>query len=170
MCPHPSFVRVRSTESIQLLYKGRWSTGSLTQPKGQLVGGLETRCEINSRNKMRTLILLGLCALTAVCVTDSSESNEIDDVLFLGRRDANSFMRPAKQNYFWERLRYKSPQEMNREKCEEYWPCDLLARQVGHRQAYDRVFNNDRRSPSGPRQSRPFRQRGSRTRKHYHRY
>nr|P83347.1 RecName: Full=Matrix Gla protein; Short=MGP [Prionace glauca] len=24
---------------------------------------------------------------------DSSESNEIDDVLFLGRRDANSFMK-----------------------------------------------------------------------------
>ncbi|XP_078286778.1 matrix Gla protein [Rhinoraja longicauda] len=119
---------------------------------------------------MRTLTLLALCAMAAVCVADSSESNEIDDAMFLRRRDANFFMRPARPSNPWERMRAKSPYELNREQCEEFRPCDLLARQVGHRQAYGRFFGNARSYSTGYRQQRPHRQRGSRSRQHYYQY
>ncbi|XP_078388006.1 matrix Gla protein [Cetorhinus maximus] len=120
---------------------------------------------------MRTLILLSVCALAAVCTADSSESNEIDDVLFLGRRDANAFMRhPRPLNHWDSRDRYKSPRERTREKCEEYRPCDRLARQVGLKRAYGKYFGNKRQRPIGYGRSRPRRHRGSRYRNHHYRF
>ncbi|XP_067830411.1 matrix Gla protein-like [Heptranchias perlo] len=116
---------------------------------------------------MRTLVLLSLCALAAVCIADSSESNDIEDVLFLGRRDANSFMR---QNNPWGRNRFKSPREKNRERCEEYRPCDRLAQQVGLKRAFGKYFGDRRARPSSYRRLRPRRQRGNRNRRHRFRY
>ncbi|XP_041033890.1 matrix Gla protein isoform X2 [Carcharodon carcharias] len=119
---------------------------------------------------MRTLILLSVCALAAVCTADSSESNEIDDVLFLGRRDANAFMRHPRPLNHWDRDRYKSPRERTREKCEEYRPCERLARQVGLKRAYGKYFGNKRQRPIGYGRSRPRRHRASRYRNHHYRY
>lgn len=119
---------------------------------------------------MRTLILLGLCGLAALCAADSSESNEIDDAMFLRRRDAHYFMRPSRPSNPWERMRAKSPYELNREQCEEFRPCDMLARQIGHRQAYGRFFGNAQPQANGYRRQRSHRQRGSRSRQHYYRY
>ncbi|XP_048377609.1 matrix Gla protein-like isoform X2 [Stegostoma tigrinum] len=120
---------------------------------------------------MRTLILLSLCALAAVCVADSSESNEIDDFLFLGRRDANSFMRQPRLPSHWDsRGRFKSPYELNREKCEEFQPCERLARQVGLQRAFGKYFANGRQSTSGYRRLKPRRHRGSRNRRQHYRY
>ncbi|XP_067875910.1 matrix Gla protein [Heterodontus francisci] len=119
---------------------------------------------------MGTLILLSLFALAAVCVADSSESNEIDDVLFLGRRDANTFMRQPRFTNHWERDRFKSPRERTREKCEEFRPCDRLARQVGLKRAYGKYFGNRRQRPSSYRRLRPRRHRGNRNRRQHYRY
>ncbi|XP_072889536.1 matrix Gla protein-like [Hemitrygon akajei] len=113
---------------------------------------------------MRTLILLGLCVLAAVCNADSSESNEIDDVLFLGRGDAYSFMRPARQNYGWERPRVKSGYEMNREQCEDYPHCSRLMRPTRGRRAYNGFFGGGWMRPQG------YRQRNGRNRKQYYGY
>ncbi|GCC37105.1 matrix Gla protein [Chiloscyllium punctatum] len=120
---------------------------------------------------MRILILFSLCALAVVCVADSSESNEIDDLLFLGRRDANSFMRqPRVPNHWGRRDRFKSPYEINREKCEELLPCERLSRQVGLKLAFGKYFSNRRQRPSGYGRSKPRRHRGRRNRRHHYRY
>uniref|UniRef100_UPI00398E83BB matrix Gla protein n=1 Tax=Pristiophorus japonicus TaxID=55135 RepID=UPI00398E83BB len=120
---------------------------------------------------MRTLTLLSLCTLAAVVIADSSESNEIDDLFFLGHRDANAFMRQPRPINPWESSlnRYKTPRELNRERCEEYRPCDRLARQVGLKRAYGKFFGR-RQQPSSYRQQRPRRQRAHRSRKQYYRY
>ncbi|XP_062919450.1 matrix Gla protein-like [Mobula hypostoma] len=119
---------------------------------------------------MRILILLGLSVLAAVCNADSSESNEIDDVLFLGRGDAYSFMRPASRWYPWERARVKPIYEVNREQCEEYPLCDHLTRQVNGRYAQSRRFGGGWMRPGSHGQLRPHRQRGYRSRKQYYGY
>ncbi|XP_072348560.1 matrix Gla protein isoform X2 [Scyliorhinus torazame] len=119
---------------------------------------------------MRTLVLLSVCALAAVCTADSSESNEIEDVLFLGRRDANSFMRQPRPPNHWDRVRYKSPRERTREVCEEHRPCGRLARQVGMKQAYGKYFGVRRQHPSGYEGMRPRRHRQTRYRNRHYRF
>ncbi|XP_007908006.1 matrix Gla protein-like [Callorhinchus milii] len=110
---------------------------------------------------MRILLLLMLSVLTAICVADSSESNEIDEALFIKRRDANSFVRQAKRHSPWEssRDRFKTLRERNRERCEEYRPCDRLARQVGLKRAIGKFFRSGRQRFSGYRRLRAGRNR-----------
>nr|AAS16264.1 matrix gla protein [Prionace glauca] len=120
---------------------------------------------------MRTLILLSICALAALCGADSSESNEIDDVLFLGRRDANSFMKyPQLPNHWDSRDRYRSPRERTRERCEEYRPCERLARQVGLKRAFGKYFGSRRQRLSTSGRLRPRKHRASYYRNHHYRY
>ncbi|XP_038639966.1 matrix Gla protein-like isoform X2 [Scyliorhinus canicula] len=120
---------------------------------------------------MKTLVFLSVCALAAVCTADSSESNEIDDVLFLGRRDAHSFMRQPRPPHHWDsRVRYKSPREMTREICEEHRPCERLARQVGLKRAYGRYFGGRRQRPSSYERMRPRKHRDTRYRNHHYRF
>ncbi|XP_051899140.1 matrix Gla protein-like [Pristis pectinata] len=113
---------------------------------------------------MRTLILLSLCALAAVCIADSSESNEIDDVLFLGRKDAHLFVRPPRRNNPWERRMYKAPYELNRERCEEFQLCNQPVGPVSSRRMYSRIFGNARQH------ARSHPRRRNQNRKQYYRY
>ncbi|XP_018419903.1 PREDICTED: matrix Gla protein [Nanorana parkeri] len=95
---------------------------------------------------MKTLGVLLVLALAAVVTLayvrdESRESLEVNP--FVSSRTANTFMssqhRTSKMN---ERIRErnKSPQERQREVCEDYKPCDRYALHHGYTAAYSRYF------------------------------
>ncbi|XP_006125942.1 matrix Gla protein [Pelodiscus sinensis] len=100
---------------------------------------------------MRTLILLALLAVlmaAAFCYEshESMESHEIFDP-FINRRNANNFMNAQqRRNFVQERIRErnKSPQERQREICEDYNPCERYAMFYGYPAAYKRFFGQRR--------------------------
>ncbi|XP_077323579.1 matrix Gla protein-like [Lithobates pipiens] len=96
---------------------------------------------------MKTLGVLLFLALVAVVTLayDSHESHESYEHYdpFVNPRTANTFMRtqqrPSRMN---ERIRErnKSPQERQREVCEDYKPCDRYALRHGYTAAYRKYF------------------------------
>ncbi|KAJ7329973.1 hypothetical protein JRQ81_016147 [Phrynocephalus forsythii] len=99
---------------------------------------------------MKTLIILALLAvlmMAALCYEshESIESHEFTSP-FINRRHANIFMRTPSEDrrdyYMRERIRErsKSPQELQRERCEEYIPCERYAMRHGYVAAYKRYF------------------------------
>ncbi|KAG8138035.1 putative Matrix Gla protein [Naja naja] len=103
---------------------------------------------------MRTLIILALLAVlmvTAFCYEshESIESHEFTSP-FLNRRYANIFMRPQpenRRNFYWQeriRERRKTTQELQREECEDYNPCERYAIRHGYSAAYKRFFGQRR--------------------------
>ncbi|XP_069087211.1 matrix Gla protein [Pleurodeles waltl] len=97
---------------------------------------------------MRTLLILGLLALCAMVAlgSDSQESHESFERYspFISPRKANTFMmaqqrRNARMN---ERIRErrKSPQERQREICDDFDPCERFAMRYGFPAAYMRYF------------------------------
>ncbi|XP_067415180.1 matrix Gla protein-like [Emydura macquarii macquarii] len=101
---------------------------------------------------MRTLILFTLLAvlMAAVFCYESHESMESHEFInpFTTRRNANTFMRnQQRRNYIaQERIREqnKSPQERQREICEDYKLCDRYAMRHGYAAAYKRFFGQRR--------------------------
>ncbi|NXL86385.1 MGP protein, partial [Alectura lathami] len=101
---------------------------------------------------MRTLIILTLLAvlvMAAICY-ESHESMESHEYLnpFINRRRANDFMPPdTRQRVITQeriRERTKSPQELQRETCENYYPCELYAFNHGYAAAYRHYFGRRR--------------------------
>uniref|UniRef100_A0A8D0BYY7 Matrix Gla protein n=1 Tax=Salvator merianae TaxID=96440 RepID=A0A8D0BYY7_SALMN len=99
---------------------------------------------------MRTFIILALLsilAMAAFCYEshESIESHEFPSP-FLNRRNANTFIRTPPENrwnsYIQERIRErtKTPQELQREVCEDYNPCERYAMRHGYTAAYKRFF------------------------------
>ncbi|XP_026548520.1 matrix Gla protein [Notechis scutatus] len=93
---------------------------------------------------MRTVIILALLAVlmvTTFCYASGP---------FLNRRYANIFMRPQpenRRNFFWQeriRERRKTTQELQREECEDYSPCERYAMRHGYVAAYKRFFGQRR--------------------------
>ncbi|XP_038232826.1 matrix Gla protein-like [Dermochelys coriacea] len=101
---------------------------------------------------MRTLILLTLLAVLMVAAFcyESYESMESHEFVnpFINRRNANDFMRPQPRRNLMvqERIRerYKTPQERQREICEDYNPCERYAMHHGYIAAYKRYFGQRR--------------------------
>uniref|UniRef100_A0A8C8T0V9 Matrix Gla protein n=1 Tax=Pelusios castaneus TaxID=367368 RepID=A0A8C8T0V9_9SAUR len=102
---------------------------------------------------MRTLILLTLLAVLMVAVFcyeshESMESHEFVDP-FINRQNAHNFMRtpPRRNPIVQERIRerHKSPQERQREICEDYNPCERYALRHGYVAAYKRFFGKSQR-------------------------
>ncbi|XP_062989736.1 matrix Gla protein-like [Elgaria multicarinata webbii] len=103
---------------------------------------------------MRTLIILALLAVLMMAgfCYESHESVESQEVIspFINRRHANVFMRTPPENrrnlYLQERVRErnKTPQERQREICEDYNPCERYALRNGYASAYRRFFGHRR--------------------------
>ncbi|XP_061495395.1 matrix Gla protein-like [Rhineura floridana] len=105
---------------------------------------------------MRTLIILALLAvlmMAAFCY-ESHESIESHEFIspFINRKHANIFMRTAPE-YKWNRIvqerireRNKTPQEQQREICEDYKPCERYSRYYGSPAAAYRRFFGQRRN------------------------
>ncbi|XP_030058972.1 osteocalcin [Microcaecilia unicolor] len=114
---------------------------------------------------MRALIVLIILGLAVLCICGSdsdssystsnstedfssahspSESHSNEAVIKMRRNTANSLVKKRQKRsygyYEWIHEQFKSPMEMKKEQCEEYWPCDYLSRQVGFHQAYRRYF------------------------------
>ncbi|KAM5147894.1 matrix Gla protein [Mantella aurantiaca] len=96
---------------------------------------------------MKTLgVLLVLALAAAVTLAyDSHESHESYERYdpFVNSRTANAFMSQRRNGKMNERIRErnKSPQERQREVCEEYKPCDRYAMRHGFSAAYRKFFN-----------------------------
>ena len=97
-----------------------------------------------------TLALLSTCAAVALG-WDSHESNESFERYspFISPRKANTFMTSRqKQNARMnERIReqHKTPQERQRETCDDYLPCERYAMRFGFPAAYRRFFGQQQR-------------------------
>ncbi|XP_029446333.1 osteocalcin-like [Rhinatrema bivittatum] len=113
---------------------------------------------------MRVLMVLLALGLAVLCDSDSdssysassnsteesssahssSESHSNEVAIKIRRNTANALVnKRLKRSYdYYERYyeRFKSPLEMKKEQCENYWPCDYLSNQVGFYQAYRRYF------------------------------
>ncbi|XP_066490236.1 matrix Gla protein [Tiliqua scincoides] len=101
---------------------------------------------------MRTLVILALLAvlmMAAFCYEshESIESHEFPSP-FINRRHANVFMRtpPRRNSVVQERMRErnKTPQERQRELCEDHDPCERYAWRHGYAAAYKRFFGQRR--------------------------
>ncbi|XP_053107626.1 matrix Gla protein-like [Hemicordylus capensis] len=97
---------------------------------------------------MRTLIILAFLAvlvMAAFCYEshESIESHEYQSP-FINRRHANIFIRtPSRWNSVMHertRERNRTPQERQREICEDYNPCERYALVHGYPAAYKRFF------------------------------
>ncbi|XP_063797414.1 matrix Gla protein [Pseudophryne corroboree] len=92
-------------------------------------------------------VLLALALAIAVTIAydsvESQESNERYDP-FISSRNANSFVSSqySRNMRLNERIRErnKSPQERQREVCEDYNPCEHYALRHGYTAAYKRFF------------------------------
>ncbi|XP_077195352.1 matrix Gla protein [Paroedura picta] len=97
---------------------------------------------------MRTLIILAFLAvlMAAAFCYESHESMESHEFAspFINRRNAYNFMRtvPKRNSIIQERIRErnKTPQERQREICEDYNPCERYAMRHGYAAAYRRFF------------------------------
>uniref|UniRef100_A0A8C5TVL8 Matrix Gla protein n=1 Tax=Malurus cyaneus samueli TaxID=2593467 RepID=A0A8C5TVL8_9PASS len=101
---------------------------------------------------MRTLIILMLLAVLVMAATcyESHESMESHEYLnpFLNRRRANDFIQADSRlrGFTQERIRERSkaPQEYQRERCEDYHPCEMYASRHGYTAAYKHYFGRRR--------------------------
>ncbi|NWW87703.1 MGP protein, partial [Rhynochetos jubatus] len=101
---------------------------------------------------MRTLIILTILAVLVMAATcyESHESMESHEYLnpFLNRRRANDFIQADTrlEAISRERIRErnKTPQERQREICEDYYPCELYAFRHGYAAAYRHYFERRR--------------------------
>ncbi|KAM6293453.1 matrix Gla protein [Porphyrio hochstetteri] len=101
---------------------------------------------------MRTLIILTLLAVLVMVATcyESHESMESHEYLypFINRRRANDFIQADTrvEAISQERIRErnKTPQERQREICEDYYPCELYAFRHGYGAAYRHYFGRRR--------------------------
>ncbi|KFQ31230.1 Matrix Gla protein [Mesitornis unicolor] len=101
---------------------------------------------------MRTLIILTILAVLVMASTcyESHESMESHEYLnpFLNRRRANDFMQAETrlEAISRERIRErnKTPQERQRETCEDFYPCELYAFRHGYAAAYRHYFGRRR--------------------------
>ncbi|KAM6306920.1 LOW QUALITY PROTEIN: matrix Gla protein-like [Podargus strigoides] len=100
---------------------------------------------------IRTLIILTFLAVLVMAVTcyESHESMESHEYLnpFTNRRWANDFIADTRLGAISQeriRERIKSPQERQREVCEDYYPCELYAFCHGYAAAYRHYFGRRR--------------------------
>ncbi|XP_074758737.1 matrix Gla protein [Athene noctua] len=101
---------------------------------------------------MRTLIILMLLAVLVMAATcyESHESMESHEYLhpFINRQRANDFIQADTrlEAISRERIRkrIKSPQERQREICEDFYPCEQYAFHHGYAAAYRHYFGRRR--------------------------
>ncbi|XP_063794932.1 osteocalcin-like [Pseudophryne corroboree] len=98
---------------------------------------------------MKTLIVLGLLGMMACCLAQEGDpkSRKLLNTheVKMSRNSANSVIKRHRRSYdYFERFfqRMKSPLELKKEQCENYWPCDQLSEWVGFHQAYRRYFGS----------------------------
>ncbi|NXO02574.1 MGP protein, partial [Rhinopomastus cyanomelas] len=101
---------------------------------------------------MRCLIIFTILAVLVMAATcyESHESMESHEYLnpFINRRRANGFIQADSrlEAISQERIRErnKSPQEQQREACEDFYPCELYAFRHGYAAAYRHYFGRRR--------------------------
>ncbi|KAM5148696.1 osteocalcin-like [Mantella aurantiaca] len=100
---------------------------------------------------MKTLIVLTLLAMAAFVFAQRGSALHKTRKLIsskdvkMAKSSAHSLIKRHKRAYdFFERFypRIKSPAEVKKEQCENYWPCDQLSEWVGFHQAYKMYFGS----------------------------
>ncbi|XP_056381053.1 osteocalcin [Hyla sarda] len=100
---------------------------------------------------MKALLILSLLGIMAGCLAleggqpPAKKSRKLinNQEVMMSKSSANAVFKRHRRSYdYFERLytRIKSPLEIKKEQCENYWPCDQLSEWVGFYQAYQRYF------------------------------